>query len=46
MYQTHDSVDSTLTDSFDYHDQDLPDSPDHWSLDDFGDILPVRRSAS
>ena len=46
MHQTHDSVDSTLIDSFDHPDHDVPDSLDHWSLDDFGDILPVRRSAS
>jgi hypothetical protein len=46
MYQTQDSLDSVLIDGFDYPDQDLPASPDHWSLDDFGDILPGQRSAS
>jgi hypothetical protein len=46
MNQSQDSVDKVLIDSFDYHEQDLPESLDHWSLDDFGDLLPVRRSAS
>ena len=46
MYQTYDSIDNLFIDSFDYHDQELPEPMDHWSLDDFGDILPAGRNAS
>lgn len=46
MYQAHDSVDSLSIDGFDYHDQDLPEPLDHWSLDDFGDLLSQLGRAS
>ena len=46
MYQIQDSTESVSIDGFDYHDHDVPAAPEHWSLDDFGDILPVRRITS
>ena len=46
MYQTQDSIESVSIDGFDAHDQDVPVPPEHWSLEDFGDILPVRRITS
>jgi hypothetical protein len=46
MYQTQDSIESVSIDGFDDHDHEVPGSLEHWSLDDFGDILPVRRITS
>jgi hypothetical protein len=42
MYQTQDSIENLSIDGFDDHDHEMPGSLEHWSLDDFGDILPVR----
>ena len=46
MYQTQDSIENLSIDGFDDHDHDVPASLEHWSLDDFGDILPLRRLTS
>lgn len=46
MYQIQDSIESAASDGFDDHDHDVPGSLEHWSLDDFVDILPVRRITS
>jgi hypothetical protein len=46
MYQTQDSTQSVSIEGFDDHEHDLPGSLEHWSLDDFGDILPARRITS
>ncbi len=46
MYEIHDNTDGLLHDSgFDF-DQDLPEPLDHWSLRDFGDIVPLGGGAS
>lgn len=46
MYETNDSTDNILNESYDCPDQDLPESLDYWSLDDFGDLLPMRSNVS
>lgn len=46
MYETHDSIDSVLSNKLGHFDPELPEPLDHWSADDFDDILPVRRHAS
>ncbi len=46
MYETNDSTDNILNESYDNYDQDLTESLDYWSLDDFGDLLPMRSNVS
>lgn len=46
MYETNDSTDNILNESYDNYDQDLTESLDYWSLDDFGDLLPMRNNVS
>lgn len=47
MYETQDSTDIALTESFEYRfSQELPEPLDHWSLDDFEDLIPERGALS
>ena len=43
MYENevHDSTDNILNKSYDYYEQDVTEPLDYWSLDDFGDVLPI-----
>jgi len=46
MYESHHSADSILTDSLAFDDYDLPEVPEQWSLEDFADLVQLRRVAS
>lgn len=46
MYESHHSADSSPTDSLGFDDFELPERPEQWSLDDFTDLVPLRRVAS
>ena len=46
MYENHDHTESPVREvRFDFE-QDLPEPLDHWSLRDFGDIVPPGRYVS
>jgi len=46
MYESHHSLDSILTDSLGFDDHELPELPEQWSLEDFADLVQLRRSVS
>jgi hypothetical protein len=46
MYEMHDSKDGTGHENLEHSFlPELPEPLDHWSLDDFEDLLPQRRTA-
>jgi hypothetical protein len=46
MYQTHNSLSSDHAEAPGHFDLELPDALEHWSLDDFEDLVPVCEGAS
>jgi hypothetical protein len=46
MYESHDNTESLAHEALFDFEQDLPEPLDHWSLRDFGDIVPTGRYAS
>ncbi len=46
MYEGYDISDNAVNENPGYYDQDVPEPPDHWSLEDFGDILAGGRKLS
>jgi hypothetical protein len=46
MHEHHDIIDNALSEGLDHYDPSIPEPLDHWSLEDFGDILPSARRLS
>jgi hypothetical protein len=46
MNEGYDISDNTVNENPGYYDQDVPEPLDHWSLEDFGDILAGGRKLS
>ncbi len=40
MFDIHEVNDSTIGSTLGFSETDIPDPIDHWSLDDFEDLLP------
>ncbi len=46
MYESHVNTDSRVNQSPGRFDEELPEPPDQWSLDDFSDIIGLSAYAS
>jgi hypothetical protein len=47
MHETQDIADTFFNEVlFDFQQEDLPEPPEYWSPRDFGDVVPMWRTAS
>lgn len=41
MFESYDNTEMTFVDSQTFTDSEIPEPVDHWSLEDFRDVLPA-----